>query len=87
MLPDCYADTGIATQSNTIKEKESKQSLRQKNRERVHPKMAKIDFDYQKLHNAFFKLQVPPLMTKFCEMLSVKTLWGEKYTALFDKHT
>jgi splicing factor 3B subunit 2 len=64
------ADTGIATQRDAIKEKESEQSLRQKTRERVQPKMGKIDIDYQKLHDAFFKYQVPPVMTTFGEMLS-----------------
>lgn len=62
------ADTGIATQRDAIKEKESEQSLRQKTRERVQPKMGKIDIDYQKLHDAFFKYQVPPPMTTFGEM-------------------
>lgn len=62
------AETGIATQRDAIKEKESEQSLRQKTRERVQPKMGKIDIDYQKLHDAFFKYQVPPPMTTFGEM-------------------
>ncbi|KAI7935969.1 hypothetical protein MJO29_015272 [Puccinia striiformis f. sp. tritici] len=67
-LPSYIADTGIATQRDAIKEKESEQSLRQKTRERVQPKMGKIDIDYQKLHDAFFKYQVPPAMTTFGEM-------------------
>lgn len=67
-LPSYIADTGIATQRDAIKEKESEQSLRQKTRERVQPKMGKIDIDYQKLHDAFFKYQVPPVMTTFGEM-------------------
>ncbi|POW12922.1 hypothetical protein PSTT_04106 [Puccinia striiformis] len=69
-LKSYIADTGIATQRDAIKEKESEQSLRQKTRERVQPKMGKIDIDYQKLHDAFFKYQVPPVMTTFGEMLS-----------------
>ncbi|KAG0145128.1 hypothetical protein CROQUDRAFT_659070 [Cronartium quercuum f. sp. fusiforme G11] len=67
-LPSYIADTGISTQRDAIKEKESEQSLRQKTRERVQPKMGKIDIDYQKLHDAFFKYQVPPPMTTFGEM-------------------
>lgn len=67
-LPIYIADTGIATQRDAIKEKESEQSLRQKTRERVQPKMGKIDIDYQKLHDAFFKYQTPPPMTTFGEM-------------------
>jgi splicing factor 3B subunit 2 len=62
------ADTGIATQRDAIKEKEEGQSLKQKTRERVQPKMGKIDIDYQKLHDAFFKYQTKPKMTEFGEM-------------------
>jgi hypothetical protein len=67
-LPGFIADTGIATQRDAIKEKEEGQSLKQKTRERVQPKMGKIDIDYQKLHDAFFKYQTKPKMTEFGEM-------------------
>jgi splicing factor 3B subunit 2 len=67
-LPSYIADTGIATQRDAVKEKEDSQSLKQKTRERVQPKMGKIDIDYQKLHDAFFKYQTPPRMTSFGEM-------------------
>ncbi|SCZ96418.1 BZ3500_MvSof-1268-A1-R1_Chr8-2g10180 [Microbotryum saponariae] len=66
-LPTFIADTGIATQRDAIKEKEEGQSLKQKTRERVQPKMGKIDIDYQKLHDAFFKFQTKPPMTAFGE--------------------
>lgn len=42
---------------------ESDKSLKQKMREKVRPKMGKIDIDYQKLHDAFFKHQRKPKMT------------------------
>ena len=32
-------------------------------RERVRPKMGKIDIDYQKLHDAFFRWQTKPKMS------------------------
>lgn len=67
-LPSFIADTGIATQRDAIKEKEEGQSLKQKTRERVQPKMGKIDIDYQKLHDAFFKYQTKPKMTEFGEL-------------------
>ena len=67
-LPAFIADTGIATQRDAIKEKEEGQSLKQKSRERVQPKMGKIDIDYQKLHDAFFKFQTKPPMSDFGEM-------------------
>lgn len=65
------ADTGIATQRDAVKEKEDQQSLKQKTRERVQPKMGKIDIDYQKLHDAFFKYQTKPKMTEFGEVCGV----------------
>lgn len=34
----------------------------------MQPKMGKIDIDYQKLHDAFFKYQVPPPLTGYGEM-------------------
>lgn len=61
------ADTGIAEQRDTIKEKEATMTLKQKTRERVQPKMGKIDIDYQKLHDAFFKFQSKPSMSGFGE--------------------
>ncbi|KAK4704616.1 splicing factor 3B subunit 2, partial [Phenoliferia sp. Uapishka_3] len=67
-LPSFIADTGIATQRDAIKEKEEGQSLKAKTRERVQPKMGKIDIDYQKLHDAFFKFQTKPKMTEFGEL-------------------
>lgn len=42
---------------------ETDKSLKQKMREKVRPKMGKIDIDYQKLHDAFFKYQRKPKMT------------------------
>lgn len=67
-LPGFIADTGIATQRDAVKEKEEGQSLKQKTRERVQPKMGKIDIDYQKLHDAFFKFQTKPKMSEFGEL-------------------
>jgi splicing factor 3B subunit 2 len=67
-LPSYIADTGIATMRDAIKEKEANMSLKAKTRERVQPKMGKVDIDYQKLHDAFFKFQTKPSMTSFGEM-------------------
>jgi splicing factor 3B subunit 2 len=67
-LTGFIADTGIATQRDAVKEKEDGQSLKQKTRERVQPKMGKIDIDYQKLHDAFFRFQTKPKMTDFGEL-------------------
>ncbi|GFZ48626.1 Cold sensitive U2 snRNA suppressor 1 [Saitozyma sp. JCM 24511] len=67
LLPPWIAETGIGEQRDAVKAKEADQSLRQKTRERVQPKMGKIDIDYQKLHDAFFRYQQKPSMSKFGE--------------------
>ncbi|TFK46683.1 DUF382-domain-containing protein [Heliocybe sulcata] len=67
-LPSYIADTGIATMRDAVKEKEANMTLKQKTRERVQPKMGKVDIDYQKLHDAFFKFQTKPPVTSFGEM-------------------
>jgi splicing factor 3B subunit 2 len=67
-LPSYIADTGIATMRDAVKEKEANMSLKAKTRERVQPKMGKVDIDYQKLHDAFFKFATKPVVTGFGEM-------------------
>jgi splicing factor 3B subunit 2 len=67
-LPAYIADTGIATIREAVKEKEASMTLKAKTRERVQPKMGKVDIDYQKLHDAFFKHMTKPPTTGFGEM-------------------
>ena len=38
--------------------------LKAKMRQRVRPKLGKIDIDYQKLHDAFFRYQTKPKMSR-----------------------
>ncbi|KAF9447260.1 hypothetical protein P691DRAFT_760941 [Macrolepiota fuliginosa MF-IS2] len=52
-------------------------SLRAKTGERAEPKIGKIDINYQKLHDAFFKFQTKSPMTGFGEM-NVETSSKEK---------
>ncbi|KAE8208270.1 hypothetical protein CF327_g7139 [Tilletia walkeri] len=59
-LPSYIADTGIAAIRDSLKEKEAEATLKAKTRERVQPKMGKVDIDYQKLHDAFFRFQTLP---------------------------
>lgn len=61
------ADTGIAAMKDALKEKEADQTLKAKTRERVQPKMGKVDIDYQKLHDAFFRFQTKPPLSAFGE--------------------
>ncbi|KAI0202670.1 hypothetical protein F4808DRAFT_420965 [Astrocystis sublimbata] len=67
-LPKFIADTGISEMRDAVLEKQAEQSLRQKQRERVQPKMGKLDIDYQKLYDAFFRFQDKPTLTRFGEV-------------------
>jgi splicing factor 3B subunit 2 len=61
-LPSFIRDTGIQEMRNPYDGQT--QSLRQKMREKVQGKLGKLDVDYQKLHDAFFRYQTkPPLST------------------------
>lgn len=62
-LPAFIKRTGITEMRATLQEKDEAKTLKAKMRERARPKMGKIDIDYQKLHDAFFKWQTKPRMT------------------------
>lgn len=62
-LPDFIKRTGIMEMRQALQEKEDQKTMKAKMRERVRPKLGKIDIDYQKLHDAFFKWQTKPKMT------------------------
>ncbi|XP_006818701.1 splicing factor 3B subunit 2-like [Saccoglossus kowalevskii] len=61
-LPDFIKRTGIMEMREALQEKKQR-PMKSKMREKVRPKMGKIDIDYQKLHDAFFKWQSKPKMT------------------------
>ncbi|XP_015789977.1 splicing factor 3B subunit 2-like [Tetranychus urticae] len=62
-LPDFIRKTGIMEIRQALQEKEDAKSLKARQREKIRPKLGKIDIDYQKLHDAFFKWQTKPKMT------------------------
>ncbi|KAI2807140.1 Splicing factor 3B subunit 2 [Blomia tropicalis] len=62
-LPEFIRRTGIQEMREALQEKEDTKSLKSKMKEKIRPKMGKIDIDYQKLHDAFFKWQTKPKMT------------------------
>jgi len=62
-LPDFIKKTGIMEMREALQEKEEAKGMKAKQREKVRPKLGKIDIDYQKLHDAFFKWQTKPKMT------------------------
>lgn len=67
-LPNFIKATGIMEMRDSVREKEENQTLKAKMRERVQPKMGKLDIDYQKLHDAFFRFQTKPPLTMFGEV-------------------
>lgn len=67
-LPKFIAETGITEMRDAVLEKQAEQSLKQKQRERVQPKMGKLDIDYQRLYDAFFRFQTKPELTRFGEV-------------------
>ncbi len=64
-LPKFIAETGITEMRDAVLEKQAEQTLKQKQRERVQPKMGKLDIDYQRLYDAFFRFQEKPDLTRF----------------------
>ncbi|KAI9298937.1 DUF382-domain-containing protein [Neoconidiobolus thromboides FSU 785] len=67
-LPDFIKATGIMEMRDSTNEKEETATLKQKARAKMHPKMGKLDIDYQRLHDAFFRFQTKPYLTKHGEL-------------------
>lgn len=67
-LPKFIQDTGISEMRDAKLEQQDQASLKQKQRERVQPKMGKLDIDYGKLYEAFFRFQTKPELTRYGEV-------------------
>ena len=67
-LPKFIQATGVAEMRDAVLEKQDQASLKQKQRESVQPKMGKLDIDYQKLYEAFFRFQTKPELTRYGEV-------------------
>ncbi|ETN41116.1 uncharacterized protein HMPREF1541_03051 [Cyphellophora europaea CBS 101466] len=67
-LPKFIQETGIAEMRDAVLEKQNEASLKQQQRARVQPKMGKLDIDYQKLYEAFFRFQTKPELTRYGEV-------------------
>jgi splicing factor 3B subunit 2 len=61
-LPDYIRNTGIMELRDTSGDL-SNTKTRNKARDRMNPKLGKMDIDYQRLYDAFFKYQTKPYMT------------------------
>lgn len=68
VLPKFIQETGISEMRDATLDKQDASSLKQKQRERVAPKMGKLDIDYQKLYEAFFRFQTKPELTRYGEI-------------------
>jgi splicing factor 3B subunit 2 len=67
-LPKFIAETGISEMRDAVLEKQAEATLKQKARERVSGKTGKLDIDYQKLYEAFFRRQTKPSLTRYGEV-------------------
>lgn len=67
-LPAFISDTGIQEMRDAAIEKDDEKTLKQKQRERVQGKVGKLDIDYQKLYEAFFRHQTKPILTRYGEV-------------------
>lgn len=62
-LPEFIAATGITRIRAAVQAKDDAKSLKAKQRDRLNPKMGRMDIDYQVLHDAFFRYQTKPKLT------------------------
>jgi splicing factor 3B subunit 2 len=67
-LPTFIQETGIAEMRDAHMEKQAEMTMRQKQRERVSGKLGKIDIDYAKLYDAFYRRQTKPELTGYGEV-------------------
>lgn len=67
-LPKFIQETGISEMREAVLEKQAEMTMRQKQRERVQGKLGKLDIDYAKLYDAFFRRQTKPELTKYGEV-------------------
>ncbi|KAF1961505.1 splicing factor 3b [Byssothecium circinans] len=67
-LPKFIQETGISEMREAVQTKDAEMTMRQKQRERVQGKIGKLDIDYEKLYDAFFRRQTKPEMTRYGEV-------------------
>lgn len=78
-LPKFISNTGITEMRDAVLEKAAEQTLKQKQRERVSGKTGKLDIDYQKLYDAFFRFQTKPDLTRFGDLYHEGKEWEADY--------
>ena len=60
VLPSYIENTGVAIQREAYLAEEAKKSRKQKQREKIRPRMGKVSLNLQELYNAFFVHQTKP---------------------------
>ncbi len=61
-------ETGIMEMRNAMSEVDEAGGLKGRQRGKMKPKMGRLDIDYQKLHDAFFRFQTKPKLSRFGDM-------------------
>eukprot|EP00210_Caulerpa_lentillifera_P007245 g6932.t1 len=67
-LPEYIEATGISLMRQSYQDKEDSKKLQQKQKEKMRPKMGKMDIDYTILHDAFFRYQTKPGLSRMGEL-------------------
>lgn len=60
-----YTYLGISKLRDPFSQRDGSKMVREKLKERMNPRLGKIDIDYQVLHDAFFKYQLKSNLTVF----------------------
>jgi splicing factor 3B subunit 2 len=67
-LPSYIKETGIVEQRSALRAREESMSMGAKARDKINPRLGKLDLDYELMYNAFFKWQTKPEMSVFGEI-------------------
>lgn len=67
-LPNYLEKTGIGKMRQAVRESDERKSLQQRQRDRAKPKMGMIDVPPALLHDAFFRQQERPTLSRFGDM-------------------
>jgi splicing factor 3B subunit 2 len=67
-LPHFIKATGIMDARGSMLEKDAESKLKSKTRERLQPKIGRLDLDYNVMRDAFLRHQTKPILTNFGEL-------------------
>eukprot|EP01090_Pellita_catalonica_P015389 TRINITY_DN4166_c0_g1_i1.p1 TRINITY_DN4166_c0_g1~~TRINITY_DN4166_c0_g1_i1.p1 ORF type:complete len:503 (+),score=112.62 TRINITY_DN4166_c0_g1_i1:69-1511(+) len=67
-LPPFIAATGIANIRQAMADADAEASSKQRQRQKMQPRMGRMDIEYEVLHDAFFKFQTKPKLSRHGEL-------------------